>query len=84
VIVGDASFASNELVAYGSNRDLFLGAVTWLLGEDDLLAAGPEPSGAALDRTDVERAWMMLMCLAIGPLVPAVFGVQRWWTRRRG
>jgi hypothetical protein len=84
VIIGDASFAANELVSYGSNQELFLASLTWLLGEEELLVDRPDPTAAALEMTDQERGWLMLLSLVVGPLVPLVIGAQRWWARRRG
>jgi ABC-2 type transport system permease protein len=38
VVVGDADFASNGFIDFLSNRDFVLNAVSWLLGEEDLIA----------------------------------------------
>ncbi|MFN8641995.1 MAG: GldG family protein [Candidatus Binatia bacterium] len=41
VVVGDADFASNLLLDYAGNRDLFLNAVDWVAGEDTLIGSRP-------------------------------------------
>ncbi len=84
VIIGDATFATNELIGFGSNQELFLAAITWLLGADDELADRADPAIAALEMTAAERAWWALLALLVTPGVPVVVAVQRWWARRRG
>jgi ABC-type uncharacterized transport system involved in gliding motility auxiliary subunit len=34
VVIGDADFASNQLLALGNNQDLFLNTIAWLVDED--------------------------------------------------
>lgn len=84
LIVGDASFITNELVTYASNQELFLSGVTWLLGEDDLLADRTDPAAAPLEMTAWERVIGLFLCLVLAPGVPAILAIQRWWARRRG
>ena len=37
-MVADADFASNGFIDFLSNRDFVLNAVSWLVGDDDLIA----------------------------------------------
>ena len=43
VVVGDTNFASNEFIDAGRNRDLFLNAANWLIGDVEAISVRPEP-----------------------------------------
>ncbi len=67
VVIGDADFASNQLVMLGNNQDLFLNSLAWLVEEEAQLGAGPTPEGDFLTLTGIEEALLWLVTLFLVP-----------------
>ena len=68
VVIGDVSFATNELMAQGSNQTLFLNTIAWMTGENAQLGAPPdlgEPQ--LLDMTVVDEALLWLVSVILLP-----------------
>src|SRR5262249_43845222 len=42
VVIGDSDFASNSLLGFQGNRDLFLNTVNWLAQQENLIAIRPK------------------------------------------
>jgi ABC-type uncharacterized transport system involved in gliding motility auxiliary subunit len=83
VAVGDADFASNQLLGFQGNQDFFLNAVAWLAEDADLISIRPkEPENQSLflsRQVQQNVAWVALVIL---PLIFVVAGVVTWWRRR--
>jgi ABC-type uncharacterized transport system involved in gliding motility auxiliary subunit len=83
VVVGDADFASNEMVDAYLNRDLFVNAVNWLLGDVEAIAVRPNRSRASRFQPTAEQFQRIrMLSLFVLPQLLAVLGVFTWWSRR--
>ncbi len=84
VVFGDADFASNRLVEAYRNRDLFVNAVNWLMGDVEAISIRPGTSRASRFRLTAEDfTRIRTLSLFVLPQAIAVLGVFVWWTRRR-
>ena len=83
VVVGDTHFASNELIDSGRNRDLFVNAVNWLMGDVEAIAIRPNTSRASRFQLSLDQfRTIRSLSLFVLPEAIAVLGVFTWWTRR--
>jgi ABC-type uncharacterized transport system involved in gliding motility auxiliary subunit len=80
---GDSDFASNALLGFQGNQDLFLNVVAWLSEDQDLISIRPrEPEDQRLTlstQTLRNVAWVALVLL---PGFFVVWGIASWWRRR--
>jgi len=83
VVVGDADFASNQMVDAYLNRDLFVNATNWLLGDIEAIAVRPNRSRASRFQPTAEQfERIRMLSLFVLPELLAVLGVFTWWSRR--
>ena len=85
VVFGDADFASNEFIERYGNRDLFVNAVNWALGDVEAISIRPNLARASrfvLSNEQFQR--IRSLSLFVLPEGIAVLGVLTWWSRRRG
>ena len=83
VAVGDADFASNSLLGFQGNRDLFLNVVAWLAEDVDLISIRPkEPENQSLFLSRQKRRMVSVVALVILPFIFVVAGIVTWWRRR--
>jgi ABC-type uncharacterized transport system involved in gliding motility auxiliary subunit len=83
VVVGDTNYASNEFIDAGRNRDLFLNAANWLIG--DVAAISVRPNQTRASRFQLTKEQFLTIrstALFLLPEVIAVLGVFTWWSRR--
>ena len=84
VVVGDSDFASNQLINEFRNRDLFVNAVNWLLGDVEAISVRPgQPRASRLQLTSEQFLEIRYLALFVMPELIAVLGVIAWWQRRR-
>jgi ABC-type uncharacterized transport system involved in gliding motility auxiliary subunit len=84
VVIGDSDFASNELINEFRNRDLFVNAVNWLLGDVEAISVRPGQARASrLQLTSEQFLEIRYLALFVMPELIAVLGVIAWWQRRR-
>jgi len=84
VVVGDSDFASNELIGAYRNRDLFLNAINWLLGDVEAISIRPNRARASRLQLSTEQfARIRTLSLFVLPEALAVLGAVAWWSRRR-
>lgn len=84
VVFGDSNFATNELLDVFSNRDLFLNAVSWLLGDEEAISVRPNVArGSSVQLTAGQLQVIQYLSLFVLPEGIALLGVVSWWTRRR-
>ena len=84
-VIGDSNFATNELLAVFSNRDLLLNTVQWLLGEEDSIVVRPNVSrSSTVQLTAGQVQVVQYLSLFILPEGIALIGALAWWRRRRG
>jgi ABC-type uncharacterized transport system involved in gliding motility auxiliary subunit len=83
VVVGDTNFASNEFIDAGRNRDLFLNAANWLIGDVEAISVRPNQTRASrFQLTREQFQTIRSTALFLLPEVIAVLGVFTWWSRR--
>lgn len=83
VVFGDSDFASNEFIEAQYNRDLFLNAVNWLVGDVDQISVRPRLSRASRFEMDASQfRAIVYLSLFVLPEGIAVAGVVAWWLRR--
>jgi gliding motility-associatede transport system auxiliary component len=83
VVVGDVDFASNEYIDAGRNRDLFLNAANWLIGDVEAISIRPNSSRPSrFELTADQFRTIRTMSLFVLPELIAVLGVFTWWSRR--
>jgi ABC-type uncharacterized transport system involved in gliding motility auxiliary subunit len=84
VVIGDADFASNEMLDVYLNRDLFVNSVNWLLGDVEAIAVRPNRSRASRFQPSAQEFEnIRLLSLFVLPEALAVLGVFTWWWRRQ-
>ena len=84
VVVGDADFASNQLIGAYLNRDFFLNTLNWLLGDVESISIRPKSGVASrLQMTTEDFLDLRYASLFVLPELIAVLGVIVWWRRRR-
>ena len=84
VVVGDSDFACNEFVQYQRNKDFFLNSVSWLAGEEDLIAVRPkDPENRVLHVTTTQRKIIRMTSMVLYPALVLALGVAVWARRRR-
>ena len=84
VVFGSAQFANNQFSQIGTNRDLFMNAVSWLLDDDSLISIRKKDEDVA--RVDMAPTTPILLYwgLVIGmPVLIGTAGVVIWLIRRR-
>jgi ABC-type uncharacterized transport system involved in gliding motility auxiliary subunit len=83
VVAGDTNFASNEFIDAGRNRDLFLNAANWLIGDVEAISIRPNTSRPSRFQLTAEQfATIRSTSLFLLPEAIAVLGVFTWWSRR--
>jgi ABC-type uncharacterized transport system involved in gliding motility auxiliary subunit len=83
VVVGDTDFAANEFIESYRNRDLFVNAANWLMGDVEAIAIRPNQSRASrFQPTREEFQMIRTVSLFVMPEVIAMLGVLTWWSRR--
>jgi ABC-type uncharacterized transport system involved in gliding motility auxiliary subunit len=83
VAVGDSDFASNTLLGFEGNRDLFLNMVAWLAQDTDLISIRPkEPEDQRLVLTGGQRLNLAWTSLFLIPFFFVGLGIYTWWRRR--
>lgn len=83
VVVGDSNFASNEFLDAGRNRDLFLNAANWLMGDVEAISIRPNAARPSRFQLTAEQFHTIRSAsLFILPEAIAVLGVFTWWSRR--
>jgi ABC-type uncharacterized transport system involved in gliding motility auxiliary subunit len=83
VAFGDADFASNALLSFQGNQDLFLNAVAWLSQDTELISIRPkEPKDQRMVLTPSQQSNVRNMALIYLPLFFVLLGVASWWRRR--
>jgi ABC-type uncharacterized transport system involved in gliding motility auxiliary subunit len=84
VVFGDSDFASNVLLRQHRNRDLFVNAVNWLLGDVEAISIRPATARASRLALNTEEFMRLrLLSLFVLPEIIAIIGVFVWWWRRR-
>jgi len=82
-VFGDSDFATNTLLGFQGNKDLFLNSVAWLAQDADLISIRPkEPDDQRLVLTRNQQQNMLVLALLLIPGTFIVMGIREWWSRR--
>ena len=84
VVFGDSDFVSNALLRRQGNRDFFLRAVAWLLGEQEATVVSVDAKeNRRIELTERTKAWMYIVNLGLLPLIPFIAGIVVFIRSRR-
>jgi ABC-type transport system involved in multi-copper enzyme maturation permease subunit len=84
VVVGSAAFLSNAYLGLGGNLDLGINLVSWLSGDDNLIAIQPKATiDARLNLSKGAATAIAVGFLFALPLAFFVCGATIWWRRRK-
>jgi ABC-type uncharacterized transport system involved in gliding motility auxiliary subunit len=84
VVFGDSNFASNEFVDTFRNKDLFLNAINWLIGDEEHIAVRPNLArSSSVELSNQQFQQVVFLSLFALPEGIAVVGVVAWWMRRK-
>jgi gliding motility-associatede transport system auxiliary component len=83
VVVGSSNWASNNILRFNGNRDLFLNMMNWLSSDEDLISIRPkEPEDRRLNITSGQMSVLFYMSMVFLPLMVVASGFAVWWRRR--
>jgi ABC-type uncharacterized transport system involved in gliding motility auxiliary subunit len=83
VAIGDADFASNQLLSFQGNQDFLLNVVAWLAQDADLISIRPkEPDDQRMFLTQQQQQNVSWLALIVLPGLFVVLGIASWWRRR--
>lgn len=84
VLVADADWACNALFSEADNGRMFLNALNWLAGEEDLVVVGgDEPDLRRLDLTEGRRRQLGMVSVVGLPGLATAAGLLCWARRRK-
>lgn len=82
-VFGDSDFATNAVLGFYGNRDMFLNAVSWLAQQENLIAIRPrDPEDRRVNMTARQQTLVRLITIFLIPGLILLAGVQTWWRRR--
>jgi ABC-type uncharacterized transport system involved in gliding motility auxiliary subunit len=83
VVIGDSDFATNAILGFNGNRDLFLNVVNWLAQQENLISVRPrDPQDRRITLTAGQDRFIFWLTVLIIPGAILLAGVQTWWRRR--
>jgi ABC-type uncharacterized transport system involved in gliding motility auxiliary subunit len=84
VVVGTPRFADSQTFTQSrTNGDLFLNAIGWLVGQDELVSIGSRSVRASrADFTPSQQTLLFYLSVILLPELLVVIGIAVWWRRR--
>ncbi len=83
VVIGDSDLATNAHLQEFFNREFLLNVVSWLAGQDDLIAERPRGFRASrLDLTEADYRALFRFGVLLFPEALLIAGLAVWWRRR--
>jgi ABC-type uncharacterized transport system involved in gliding motility, auxiliary component len=83
VVVGSSDWASNYILRFQGNRDLFLNMMNWLSSDEDLISIRPkEPEDRRLTLNRAQMNVIRITSQFLLPVAVVLGGVIVWWRRR--
>jgi ABC-type uncharacterized transport system involved in gliding motility auxiliary subunit len=83
VIVGDSDFATNRVLGFQGNREIFLNMTNWLAQQENLIAIRPRnPEDRPLTMTADQQQYVWYFTMFIVPALLIGNGIRVWWRRR--
>jgi len=84
VVIGDSDFAMNAQLDNVGNRDMLLGALYWLIAQEQLIGIGPRTIDTIkLTLTAAQLTGIFWFSLLALPLTCGMLGVGMWLLRRQ-
>jgi len=84
VVVGDASFLTNQYVVLGGNSILFSNAMNWLADDELTIELSPRASiPRQMFIPQTQLAILQLLSLCLGPTLALLAGFGVWYLRRQ-
>jgi ABC-type uncharacterized transport system involved in gliding motility auxiliary subunit len=86
VVIGTPRFADSQSFTQSrTNGDLFLNAVGWLVGQDELVSIGSRSVRASrADFTPSQGTLLFYLSVILLPELLVIIGIAVWWRRRNG
>ena len=83
-VFGDSDFIANPGLRFNGNRDIFLRALSWLLGESEATFVSVEDrDNRRVLLPQATIAWMYIVNLGVLPLIPLISGIVVYVRSRR-
>lgn len=83
VVYGSSMWASNQMLRFSGNRDLFLNTMNWLSSDEDLISIRPkEPEDRRLTLTRRQMNLVFYLSVIGFPAIVIIAGLGVWWRRR--
>ena len=83
VVIGDADFIGNDMIAFQGNGDLFMNMVNWTAQQENLIAIGPkDPQDRRITLSEAQRQGIFYLAIFVIPGLFLAAGVGTWWKRR--
>jgi ABC-type uncharacterized transport system involved in gliding motility auxiliary subunit len=83
VVVGSSNWASNNILRFNGNRDLFLNMMNWLSSDEDLISIRPkDPEDRRLNISTRQMSALAYSSMLFLPLIVIVSGFVVWSQRR--
>lgn len=83
VVLGTADFANNRFINIYFNRDFFLNATNWLVGQEELISIRPRAiRSSRIQLTENEGTLVFYLSFLILPEILLIIGLSVWWKRR--
>jgi ABC-type uncharacterized transport system involved in gliding motility auxiliary subunit len=82
-VVGSSNWASNNILRFNGNRDLFLNMMNWLSSDEDLISIRPkDPEDRRLNISTRQMSALFYSSMVFLPLIVVLSGFAVWWRRR--
>lgn len=86
IVIGDSDFATNGIIDYLGNKDLFVNAINWLARDESLLAARAQTKEVGREQffvTETQGAWSFWLATVLQPAAFFAAGLIVFLRRRR-
>ena len=84
VVIGNASFISNQRLGGASNHNLFLNCLNWLNGEVEKISVRPKMiKSSRINWAPQEASFVFYLCVLAIPQLILLFGLLVWYWRKR-
>ncbi len=83
VVFGDADFASNQLLTFSVNQDMFLNNVAWMVGEEEQLSIRPNEAGKGKLTLDLVSLVLSGLIVLATPALTVIAAIGVYLHRRR-
>jgi ABC-type uncharacterized transport system involved in gliding motility auxiliary subunit len=83
IVIGDSDFASNSIISFQGNKDLYLNMVNWLAQQENLIAIrAKDPADRRIDMMPEQEVGLRWVTLLVIPALLFANGIRVWWKRR--